>query len=94
MSGLAAYATPDFLVVADHTDLSVVITKGVDVVYSMDYGDGAGRTAGNATGMFNHTFYTPGVYSTSVYAIDQQKSVQVSIEMGPLCYTYMWQRAT
>ncbi|XP_059156485.1 uncharacterized protein LOC131941308 [Physella acuta] len=54
--------------VADPVTINVSIASGNEVVYRMDYDDGAGQATPNATNMLSMAYYVPGEYSIMVYA--------------------------
>ncbi|XP_060063521.1 uncharacterized protein LOC132543982 [Ylistrum balloti] len=64
-----------------HTD-----SAGLDTAFRMNYGDGAGRTDKNATGMLQHNYVTPGTKKITVFANDYnetlvEKVVAITIEV-------------
>ncbi|XP_023932388.1 uncharacterized protein LOC106168381 [Lingula anatina] len=66
--------------------IEVAVTKGSNVVYEVDYGDGTGRTEANATDFDRKTYVMPGRYAVTVYARNadgtyENKSTAVAVSV-------------
>ncbi|XP_041364430.1 uncharacterized protein LOC121379844 [Gigantopelta aegis] len=72
VSGLSLTSTAAGSVVETATAVTFQIetVTGSNLVFKMDYDDGAGPTADNATDMDTKVFYMPGEYSVTVTATD------------------------
>ncbi|CAL1538860.1 unnamed protein product, partial [Lymnaea stagnalis] len=59
--------------------IELKVDNGSEINYKLDYDDGAGRTAPNASSMLSRTYNVPGEYFVKVYASNANQTAQEQV---------------
>lgn len=75
---------------ATPVNIGLSVSDGPEAVYALDYDDGSGRTALNATNMLTTVYYIPGEYSIKAFGSDVNQSLQVSFSLKQAIKHALW----